>query len=619
MRRTAEPAAQVSPVLAWATLAWLAFALLYPSVAYPSQGLLGAVALIALAAIGGLALPQLPRPIIATLLVAAAWAFWRVARSPFAGAPLAFAGRGDVVTAGLTLAALLVGIAAARAHARPFLIGILALLAFEAAHGIYQVHGPAGWPQTFKTMERQVALEYSPTDPMGQGLLAALREGRASGTIGAPNLFGTLCAAGIVLALGLAITQWGIGLGWAALALVPLMGAALVLSGSRGGILAALAGGSILIATLAIARFSPVWRRRALVGAAAMAVLAVLAIALLAILPSQGRSRWLGATGMTQRFAYWQAAAAMTAERPLLGNGPGAFELHYARLRLPGSNETQHAHNFLLEETAAFGALGLLLLLGILGSAAFALARSLPAAEPAPRDTALLFAMIAATVFLHALIEYSLSFREIALLAFLSIGAGIGSTLQTTTPAPRNWRPILLIASLFLILLILRKEIPPMRAGALMEEAQYLTETRAPYPEIIAVWDAAIAADPSDPRLYEARAYTRRGSDPAGALMDLEAAVRLHPSSARLQAALATYWLERNDLAKALTYQREAVRLHPLEVVHAVRLAELQFLSGDREGALATFARAKSLLVLTASDGREVDRVAAVLGIAPPN
>jgi len=68
------------------------------------------------------------------------------------------------------------------------------------------------------------------------------------------------------------------------------------------------------------------------------------------------------------RIEYWRATAALIADHPLLGCGPGNFQEAYAAYQLPQASETvADPHNFLLEVWATSGtpAVLLLLLLGV--------------------------------------------------------------------------------------------------------------------------------------------------------------------------------------------------------------------------------------------------------------
>ncbi|MFN0020935.1 MAG: O-antigen ligase family protein [Pirellulaceae bacterium] len=71
------------------------------------------------------------------------------------------------------------------------------------------------------------------------------------------------------------------------------------------------------------------------------------------------------------RLQYWRSSAAMIADYPLFGVGPGRFQAFFARYKLPEASETvSDPHNFLLEIWATAGTPALIALLAML--AAFA-------------------------------------------------------------------------------------------------------------------------------------------------------------------------------------------------------------------------------------------------------
>ncbi len=101
-----------------------------------------------------------------------------------------------------------------------------------------------------------------------------------------------------------------------------------------------------------------------------------------------------GATSAGARFDYWAAALRITADSPILGEGPGTFAVNYAKLKRPESEMTRMVHNDYLEQFCDSGLPG--------GAAYFAfiacgLALTYPrkraqpgqplVAEPAPKKT----------------------------------------------------------------------------------------------------------------------------------------------------------------------------------------------------------------------------------------
>ena len=82
-----------------------------------------------------------------------------------------------------------------------------------------------------------------------------------------------------------------------------------------------------------------------------------------------------GATSVGARFGYWGAAAQTATEEPLLGTGPGTFQLAYKRHRAPGAEPTRLTHNDYLQQASDSGWPGFALYAAFIGGAAWILAR----------------------------------------------------------------------------------------------------------------------------------------------------------------------------------------------------------------------------------------------------
>ncbi len=61
---------------------------------------------------------------------------------------------------------------------------------------------------------------------------------------------------------------------------------------------------------------------------------------------------------MGARFAYWRAAGIIIKKHPLLGTGPGTFQVPYLQIRRPGDEVAKLCHNDYLEQATDSGILG---------------------------------------------------------------------------------------------------------------------------------------------------------------------------------------------------------------------------------------------------------------------
>jgi len=82
-----------------------------------------------------------------------------------------------------------------------------------------------------------------------------------------------------------------------------------------------------------------------------------------------------GATSVGARFGYWRAAAQTAMEEPLLGTGPGTFQLAYKRHRAPDAEPTRLTHNDYLQQASDSGWPGFALYAAFVGWTAWVLAR----------------------------------------------------------------------------------------------------------------------------------------------------------------------------------------------------------------------------------------------------
>ena len=82
-----------------------------------------------------------------------------------------------------------------------------------------------------------------------------------------------------------------------------------------------------------------------------------------------------GATSVGARFGYWGAAVQSATEKPLLGTGPGTFQLAYKRHRTPNAEPTRLTHNDYLQQASDSGWPGFVLYAAFIGGAGWVLAR----------------------------------------------------------------------------------------------------------------------------------------------------------------------------------------------------------------------------------------------------
>jgi hypothetical protein len=397
-----------------ALLAVLSLSLVYPQAAFATTGAaIGAI-------IGGIGVLTLLRwreeqwkgllghASVATCLLMA-WAIWWIVLWLFRS-QVPVLGTGAVATTLQSACAFVVVLGLSQLmtgkwQARPIVAGwLLTMGGLIAIHALYQVTGPSWLPWTFAA--RAAAIEASPDSlagPTRDGILHALREGRASGVFGSPNIFAGFLAMVLPLALAVSVMRPFKVTRVVGPMVVVLLIVGILYSGSRGGLLGAFVG-MFMFAVLLIPSRSLVTTGTVLVGL----------LMLGAVSSPTSLERWTATSTIQQRLAYWEAGAQIWMEAPVVGHGPGGFELHYPRHRQPFANETRFAHNWVVQWACEVGIVGLGLFAGWIGVVLFA--GFVAWRRFHPRDPLMAgFLSALVVMIIHGLAEFTLSIREVML------------------------------------------------------------------------------------------------------------------------------------------------------------------------------------------------------------
>jgi len=219
---------------------------------------------------------------------------------------------------------------------------------------------------------------------------------------------------------------------------VTLAVASLMLTGSRGGLLAVLAEVAIAAVVLRRARTQTFEARRLAVGAA----LALLSgVMLFAYVGWGGAAQRLGSVGnVSKTWADWAGqrrsmtvdTLRMWRDHPLLGIGLGDFEIAYPLYQsLPSDDYIEHAHDDYVEALAETGLLGGLLIVWALAAFFYAAFRGWGQPFQAQGNWTRLGAAIGCCgLLLHSLWDFNLHIPANA--AWFSVLAGIAAARQTS-------------------------------------------------------------------------------------------------------------------------------------------------------------------------------------------
>lgn len=198
-------------------------------------------------------------------------------------------------------------------------------------------------------------------------------------------------------------------IGWLATGgLVAVSAACLYWSGSKSGWLIALVAGGFLF-------WKMNWptRRKLIV----LGVVGLLGIAAFFVRYSGYFQK--GATSVEARLDYWEAALRTATRNPVVGTGPGTFQIPYRQIKAPESEMARLTHNDYLQQASDSGWLGGLSFLGGLGAAGVALYRKLRTSSSWIHWSAFVGWM---ALSLQAFSEFPLYISALAWPAFLILG-----------------------------------------------------------------------------------------------------------------------------------------------------------------------------------------------------
>lgn len=187
----------------------------------------------------------------------------------------------------------------------------------------------------------------------------------------------------------------------------------LMLSGSKGGLVAlvfSILAGFVIFLSPRIKKITnhPV------------AVNSILLISLLVFLFIAGRAVYEKSASLQARFGYWDAAAQMIAERPILGYGPGTFGTVYPKYKAPTAEETQFAHNNTLQMITEIGMPGGLVFITLWVMALYFFFNNWSRRSFSSLQVGAAFGLLAFTV--HGFIDFDFYIPALAFYAFFMLG-----------------------------------------------------------------------------------------------------------------------------------------------------------------------------------------------------
>ena len=290
---------------------------------------------------------------------------------------------------------------------------------------------------------------FSAGDATLTGAAKTVYRGRLTGPFVNPNLFASYLALGLVIVLAFAIASarssrrawlWRIESFLRSSAAPAAAGiilfAALLLTASRGGLGAALAGSAILF----IYVFLKAWRSQ---GASVAPLAGATAIgACIAVFSADGLEGRLAHSffGSEGREEVYRLTASMIADRPFAGHGLGAFRdalpAYYDQFCEPLRKPFLYAHSLYADGIAELGAPAALLLFAAVVLIVVQCVRG--AVRRRSRDRVFCVAALGASaaIGVHGLVDNPLSLPAVALSYAAILGAGYGQSVSRSDGLP---------------------------------------------------------------------------------------------------------------------------------------------------------------------------------------
>ncbi|MEA3403317.1 MAG: O-antigen ligase family protein [Armatimonadota bacterium] len=357
--------------------------------------------------------------------------------------------------------------------------------------------------------------------------------------------------------------------------------AALLLTGSRAGMLGAMLGAAVL----AIASPNRIRGRWVVAG--------LVLVVLLAVAAPPIRSRLLSATTQSHsaifRWYTWVGTARMVAARPVLGFGPGSFEHAYSLYAVTGF--TRMAHQTPLQIAAEAGLPALALVLAAVGMLLRRMRDALRRGGMRSMEVAAGLAAMAALGFQN-LVDYTWYVPAVGLTLTAAVGLALAAARGEEAPGdegrPRRWLcwPLALALAGGAIAggIGLRAEVLAERGRALLGRGRY---------HMAAGWlRQAAEIDPLDAEIWEDLGQAAAGTRPGGLERAVQARLRtaeLNPLRAGNYLGLAWVYEALGEEESALRAARKAIEVHPNYPRAYVTLAQLQERHRSHAEALKTW------------------------------
>jgi len=410
--------------------------------------------------------------------------------------------------------------------------------------------------------------------------------------------------------------------GWLSRAGLSVLLAGILLTRSRGGLLAALAAGAGVLALFIHGRTRADARHKKLM--VLLLITGLLIAAALGIFAARQPapeiySTSLDALSIRTRFSIWKSTWDIFLSRPLFGWGWGSFRYLYPGFKDPGVwYVVPHAHNEFLQLLAEGGAVGFLIVITCL---CWSFSRLVKVYLAAPRSVSGVFALGAAGALVYAAVHGGFDFilrlpaNAILLAALAGLGlssapAGGGFVIARRSRKLAAVLPVIAV----LVVVILLPPIRYYRSETMAREGERLLgagraeEAREIFSRAHRLDSRAVR--PLLGRAAAGMAIFDRAEDKVtlyrSIVEDLETARRNNPRDTRPPRSLGRFHRDLSAREEAGGYLEEALALDPVNPYLYYELAEIDLRRGDRLSAVRRLRSAVEIYPMIWSPARKL-------------
>lgn len=203
-----------------------------------------------------------------------------------------------------------------------------------------------------------------------------------------------------------------------------------------------------------------------------------------------------------ERITFYKDSAKLLADHPLIGAGGGAWGAAYEQYQ-NNPYTSRQAHSFYMQYLDETGIIGFIIFAGFLGYILYQYIRTYIRADQERRDQYFIYFIIAASILVHSVMDFNMSYVFIGILVFICLG-GMTASIDSKPFTKLKWKPKTMRTWISIItgvisLILLITSITFISASSSYAEAKKIIEKSNSYSEITAPLDKALSARPHHP------------------------------------------------------------------------------------------------------------------------